>query len=249
MTQPLPKAMLFDLDDTLAKSFQPPSDSMIEKLSLLLDRMPVAILTAAGLPRIERDFLHRISSLRLDHFYIFANSSAQCFLYENGALKNAYDMLLSEVQREEIRRAIEESVAEVKLELDPRYAPRIIDRDVQIAYAALGLDATEEAKKGWDPDMAKRKRLKEALDARLPNYEVLIGGKTTIDITTKGVTKAYGVDWFAKKLGLDTKDMLYVGDAFYEGGNDAVVLSTGIQIRAVSDPSETERLIEEVLAA
>lgn len=246
--KPAPKAMLFDLDDTLAESFQPPSDSMIEKLSRLLDRMPVAIMTAAGLPRIEADFLHRIQSSQLDRLYIFPNSSAQCFTYQDGALKNVYDMLLKPEQRDEIKSAIAESVLEVKLELDPRYQPLIIDRDVQIAYAALGLEATEEAKKAWDPDKSKRKQLKEALDRRLPNYEVLIGGKTTIDITTKGITKAYGVNWLSKKLELPTAEMTYVGDAFYEGGNDAVVLTTGIQTRTVSSPAETEKIIDEVLA-
>lgn len=240
--------MLFDLDDTLAESFQPPTDSMIEKLSRLLDKMPVAIMTAAGLPRIEADFLHRVHTDHLDRFYIFPNSSAQCFAYEGGTLKSVYDMLLRPEQRDEIKQAITESVAEVHLELDPRYQPLIIDRDVQIAYAALGLDATEEAKREWDPDKTKRKKLKEALDKRLPQYEVLIGGKTTIDITTKGITKAYGVEWLAKKLGLETKDMLYVGDAFYEGGNDAVVIATGVQTRAVSGPPETEQIIAHALA-
>lgn len=245
---PIPQAMLFDLDDTLAESFQPPSDSMIEKLSELLGRMPVAIMTAAGLPRIEADFLHRIRSAHMDRFYIFPNSSAQCFAYQDGVLTNVYDMLLRPEQREEIKNAILESVAEVRLELDPRYQPRIIDRDVQIAYAALGLDASEDAKKAWDPDKSKRMHLKAALEKRLPNYEVLIGGKTTIDITTKGITKAYGVEWFSKKLNLEPTDMLYIGDAFYEGGNDAVVLSTGVQTRAVSSPRETESIIDEVLA-
>ncbi len=245
-----PRAAIFDLDDTLAESFQPPTDEMIARLLRLLDHMPVAILSAAGFPRIEADFLHKMAvSARIDEFYIFPNSSAQCFVHEGGEWKKAYDSVLSEEERSAIKTAIEESVAEVQLELDPRHAPMIIDRDVEIAYAALGLSAPEADKIAWDPDKTKRKQLKAALDKRLPNFEVLIGGKTTMDITHKGITKAYGVEWFAKKLGIPTSEMLYVGDAFYEGGNDAVVIPTGVMTRPVSGPEETALVLDQVLAA
>jgi phosphomannomutase len=245
-----PRAALFDLDDTLAESFQPPKPVVIERLSQLLEKIPVAILTAAGFPRIEADFLHKMTdSPRIDSFYIFANSSAQCYMHIDGAWKTAYDSILSEEDRRTIKDAITASVAEIKLELDPVYEAMIIDRDVQIAYAALGLSAPEEAKKAWDPDKSKRKRLKDALDTRLPNFEVLIGGKTTIDITHKGITKAYGVEWFAKKLGIPASEMLYVGDAFYEGGNDTSVIPTGIQTRPVTGPAETEVVLQELIDA
>ncbi|MCE9541314.1 HAD-IIB family hydrolase [Candidatus Kaiserbacteria bacterium] len=243
-----PRVAIFDLDDTLAESFQPPSASMVVKLSALLEKVPVAILSAAGFPRIEADFLHKLTdSPRIDFFYIFPNSSAQCFIHENGKWKSAYDFLLSAEQRQAIRTALDESVRETNLELNPKYEPVILDRDVQIAYAALGLDASEEDKRAWDPDKAKRKRLKESLDKRLPDFEVLIGGKTTMDITHKGINKAYGVRWLSKKLSIPASEMLYVGDAFYEGGNDTVVIPTGIRTRAVSGPAETETVIDELL--
>jgi hypothetical protein len=43
--------------------------------------------------------------------------------------------------------------------------------------------------------------------------------------------------------------MLYVGDALYPGGNDEVVILTGVQTRAVANPTETETIIDEILAA
>ena len=243
-----PRAAIFDLDDTLAESFRPPKPSMVSKLGALLERIPVSIMSAAGFPRIEADFLHKLTdSPRIDSFYVFPNSSAQCFVHERGEWHSAYDLLLSEEQRRTIRAALEESVGEIRLELNPKYEPVIIDRDVQIAYAALGLGATEEDKRAWDPDKSKRKKLKAALERRLPDYEILIGGKTTMDITHKGINKAYGVEWLSKKLDIPASEMLYVGDAFYEGGNDTVVVPTGIQTRSVSSPSETEGVIDELL--
>ena len=53
---------------------------------------------------------------------------------------------------------------------------------------------------------------------------------------------------FAKKLHKNPADMIYVGDALYEGGNDTVVIPTGVHARSVSGPAGTETLIDEMLA-
>src|SRR5262249_30262844 len=152
-----------------------------------------------------------------------------CYAYENGSWKELYDLSLSVEERERIKKAIADAVKEIDIG-DPRYEALTIDREAQIAYAAIGLQASLEDKKSWDPDQSKRRKLKEAIEKRLPDFEVRIGGMTTIDITKKGVSKAYGVEWFAKRLGVAASEMLFVGDALYEGGNDEVVIPTGIQI-------------------
>ena len=82
---------------------------------------------------------------------------------------------------------------------------------------------------------------------KLPQFEILIGGKTTIDVTRQGITKAHGVEWLAKELNLHPHDMLFVGDGFGEGGNDAIVLPTGIRTRQVDSPSETMEIINDFL--
>jgi phosphomannomutase len=242
------KAALFDLDDTLAESFQPPSLRIIELLGQLLEKMPVAILTAAGWPRIEHQFLEPLAkSGHTDRLFIFPNSSAQCYAYESGEWKEIYDMALTDDERVRIKKAIEEAVAEVDIR-DPHYTPMTIDREAQIVYAAVGLDAPLEVKKAWDPDQRKRKQLKDAIEKRVPDVEVRIGGMTTIDITQKGVSKAYGVEWLSKHLNIPTAEMLFVGDALYPGGNDEVVIPTGIQTRSTSGPSKTEKILEELLS-
>jgi hypothetical protein len=238
-----PKATVFDVDDTLAESFRPPSHQMMSKLELLLAHVPIAIVSAAGFPRIERDFLHTLSrSPHASNLYVLPNSSAQAYTWNDGWTEE-YSLALSPTERNIIRDAI--------LECAERPDPRaiIIDREVQVAYATIGLDASLEEKKAWDPDQSKRKELKTFLDKRLPGYEVLIGGMTTIDITRKGVSKAYGVRWLAERLKCEPSDMFYVGDALYPGGNDAVVIPTGIQTRSVTGPSETESIIDELIAA
>lgn len=238
-----PRVAIFDLDDTLAESFQPPTPEMLSKIGQILELMPFAIITAAGFPRMQRDFLPILEkSAHVERLYILPNSSAEAYVWRDG-WNEEYSLLLTLEDQEKIQSAIRES------DQNPDPRALILDRGVQVAYASIGLDASLEEKKAWDPDQSKRKKIQEALDKKLPGFEVLIGGMTTIDITKKGVDKAYGVRWLSERLKIPPEDMLYVGDALYPGGNDQVVIATGIPTRSVADPSETLIVLDELLAA
>lgn len=246
-----PRVAIFDLDDTLAESFQAPKPEMVDKLGKLLELIPIAIMTAAGFPRIKDQFISYLEhSPHIFQFYIFPDSTAECYIWENGVWNIAYSLGLSESDRETIRKAINEALAETGiLGRHPKHAPEIIDRDAQIALATIGLKASYEEKETWDPDQEKRKKLKAVLEKKIPQFEILMGGMTTIDITHKGINKAYGVNWLSKRLDIPTPEMLYVGDALYPGGNDQVVIPTGIQTREVSGPPETLKVLDELLMA
>lgn len=236
-----PRAALFDLDDTLAESFKPPTQSMQDKLMQLLLKMPVAIITAAGFERVHRDVASRLEdSPHVQNLYLLLNSAAQAYTWKDG-WNEEYSIVMTRDERHAIRAAIEE------LAEDPDPRALILDKEVEIAYAALGLEPSLEEKKAWDPDRSKRMRLMQALQDRVPGFEIRIGGMTTIDITKKGVNKAYGVQWLSEKLNIPVSEMLYVGDALYEGGNDAVVISTGVRTHAVNSPADTEIVIDEIL--
>ena len=245
-----PRAVIFDLDDTLAESFKRPSDEMLGKLRSLLERVPVAIMTGAGMRRMESQFLPAIAEFpRVDRFFLFPNSSAQCYVYENAAWKQLYNFALTEDERLKIKAAIEDTMQTHPLLRDiPHYGQCMFDREAQVAYTPVGIDATLEYKKTWDPEGEKRTALFETLTQALPEFEVLLGGTTTIDVTRKGINKSYGVRWLAEHLRMETSDMLYVGDAFHEGGNDAVVIATGINTHPVTGPTETTRLMDELIA-
>lgn len=244
-----PRTMIFDLDDTLAESFKSPSDDVLEKLCLLLDRMPVAIMTGAGFKRMEGQFLPKLAAAaRSDRFYLFPNSSAQCYVHEGGEWELAYNFAFTPEERVRIKETIQNTVKESGVLHDiPHWGERLFDREAQVAYTPVGVEATREIKQTWDPGGVKRKTLWETLKRAMPEFEILLGGTTTIDITRKDINKAYGVRWLSEHLGIPAEEMLYVGDAFYEDGNDAVVIPTGIQTRAVTSPTETEQVIEEIL--
>ncbi|MBI5456319.1 HAD-IIB family hydrolase [Candidatus Kaiserbacteria bacterium] len=245
----VPKAVLFDLDDTLVESWQPPTAPMIEKLSRLLDRVPVAILSAASFDRIEKSFLPPLEDHpHVKRLYVFSYASAEAHMLENGKWIAQYQVKHTPEERVRIIAAIKEGVAETGIiERSPKYQWEILERDSKIVFTALGLNATQAEKKAWDTDLSKRTKLKKALDAKIPGFEIAIGGSTTIDITPKGINKAYGALYLAKQLGIQPKEMLFVGDAIYPGGNDYSVMEASVETRQVQNPEETELLIDKLL--
>ncbi|MDB5237780.1 MAG: family hydrolase [Candidatus Kaiserbacteria bacterium] len=243
-----PKVAIFDFDDTLADSFQAPKPEMIERLARLMKLLPVAIMTGAGFERVQRDILAMLPAIT-SNLYIFPNSATQCYLYVDGTWKLEYNHALTLDERERIKAVLHEYLEQSTIMTDaPHFGERVIDREAQIAFTIVGVDAPQDVKKNWDVDGSKRRALLEMLRAKLGEFEILTGGLSTIDITHKDTNKAYGVRWLAEKLRIPPEEMFYVGDALYAGGNDQVVVPTGIKTKQVSGPSETAVVIDELLA-
>jgi len=82
----------------------------------------------------------------------------------------------------------------------------------------------------------------------IPEFSVLIGGSTSIDITKPGIDKAYGIGKLRDLLGVSIRDMIYIGDALYVGGNDHAAETAGVDCISVRDPNETKRVIQTIIA-
>jgi len=113
------------------------------------------------------------------------------------------------------------------------------NRGSQITFSALGQEAPLNAKKAWDPTGEKKGRLRDAVAVRLPEFEVRSGGSTSVDITLKGVDKAYGMVRLAEQTGIPFDAMLFVGDRLDTGGNDYPVKALGVPCRAVTGWEDT----------
>lgn len=241
------QGIIFDLDDTLAESFQAPSEGILEKLFTLAERMPVAVMSGATFTRLERDVMKRLPAHRTAQLSVFSDNGARCDIWKNGTWNTEYHFPLETEEREHISKIVAEAVEETDVfnGEEPQY--RILDRGTSVSFAALEDGAPQSKKSAWDPNLTKRPKLAEVLREKLPGYEILIAGKTTIDIVRKGISKAYGVEWLSAHLDIPAHNMLFVGDAFYEGGNDAAVIPTGIKTHHTSGPEETEKLIDQLL--
>ena len=247
-----PRLMAFDLDGTLAESKQRLSDEMAELLAQLLDKMPVAIMSGAGFAQFEIQFLTVLPPhTHFERLYLFPTNAAQCYIYERGAWHPHYDHSFDPFQRARILQALKEALAETGQSEPPGeiWGERVEDRGAQITFSALGQEAPLEAKEQYHRlHEDARDNLRVALTRRLPDFSVSEGGLTTVQINPKGNTKAYGIRQLIKLTGVSVSEMLYVGDALGEGGNDAVVKETGIRTVEVFGPAETAEVIREILS-
>jgi hypothetical protein len=100
----------------------------------------------------------------------------------------------------------------------------------------------------WDPDFARRKKIKAILDTFIPEFSVRMGGATSIDVTKPGIDKAYGIRKLRDTLGIRIQEMLFIGDALFPGGNDHPAREAGVECIQVRDPDETKRVIEAIIA-
>jgi len=246
------RAVVFDLDNTLAMAFEPLSRRTAQGLSKLLERIPIAIMSGATIERMEEYVLPTLPpDTNLKNLYLFPDTCARCYVWKESEWTRAYNHTLTKEEYDAAVSALTEGMEKTGIVAGaPQWGERIVARDAQVTFAGLGIDAPAEKKRAWDPDRAKRAILKKFLDEKLVSFgfDIRISSRTAIDITKTGVDKALGVRWLAGRLRASTTEMIFVGDDLKPGGNDAMVLPTGIQTRQTSGPEETARIIEELVA-
>jgi len=182
--------------------------------------------------------------------YLFPDNAAQCFVYKEGQWHEEYNMVFSPEEIAEITTILINEIEEADFPQPlETWGKQIENRGAQISFSALGQQAPLEAKKAWRAEHDQQRILLCAtLSEKLPKYSVRMGGETTIDITKKGITKAHGLRTLAERTSIPLAEMVYVGDALQEGGNDSVVIETGVQTRSVRGPQDTEAFIQELIS-
>ncbi len=245
--EPSPRLVAFDLDGTLAESKTPMTKDMGVLLARLLNKVPVAVMSGGSFPQFERQFFPGLPEGQpLGALYMFPTSGAQCYRHEGGSWKLVYDCSFDEEEQQRIIDVLCETARMTGLDAPARMWGHLIeDRGAQVTFSALGQEAPLAEKQEWHKAHdADRQKMREMAAAMLPNYSVRTGGLTSIDVTRAGITKAYGVRCLERLTMIPAADMLYVGDALYEGGNDEVVKEAGVATRQVSGPEETAGVIE-----
>lgn len=242
------KLIVFDLDGTLAKSKSTITKEMVKQLENLLAVAKVAIISGADWPQFKKQVLAKMpTDKNLKNLSILPTCGTKFYSYRKKWVK-VYAENFTTAQSAEIKKELEKAVSSSKLSIDKTWGAQIEDRESQITFSALGQKAPLSAKKDWDPDFKKRKKIKAKLDKKLKDFDVNLGGSTSIDITQKGADKAYGIGKLKKKFDLKTSEIIFIGDALFPGGNDHPAKSTGVDCLQVKDPTETKIIIEAIVA-
>lgn len=244
------KLIAFDLDGTLAPSKSALPEEMAGRLKYLLDIYPVCVISGGAIKQFQTQLLYNLpGNANLDNLHLMPTCGTKYYRYKSSQLELIYEENLTDEEKREAIDSIESMAKELNYWESNPYGDIIEDRGSQITFSALGQNAPEEAKSQWDPQGNKRHALKVALSAILPELEVRSGGSTSIDITRKGIDKAYGLFKLSEATGIDTRDMLFIGDRLDEGGNDYPVISTGCKYIKVESWNDTMREIDSLLSA
>ena len=240
--------IIFDLDGTLAKSKSPIDKEMSGLLGNLLEVAQVSIISGGDWPQFEKQVLkHLPKNALLKKLSILPTCGTKFYQFKK-EWKQLYAENFTDVERKKILESLKNAIEEAGLNIEKTWGKQIEDRGSQITFSALGQKAPLDEKKGWDPDFAKRKKIKKPLEKSLKGFSVGMGGTTSIDITKPGIDKAYGINKLKEILGIGIPNMLFIGDALFKGGNDYPARKTGADCIQVRDSEETKRIIETVIA-
>jgi phosphomannomutase len=245
------KIIIFDLDGTLTKSKSDLDQEMASLICQLLRLRYVAVTSGCSFQQFESQFLSGLpKSTNLCNLLLFPTCSASGYYYDRKRRRfsQAYTNHLSAHDVKKIRRTFGRVFAEIAYAHPAKtYGPVFENRGSQVTFSALGQKAPLRLKRKWDPNQHKRLRIRRLLRTQLHNFEVSIGGTTSIDVTRKGINKTLCVKKVKEHLSAERKDMLFVGDALFRGGNDYIMKSTGIRCISVSGPNETKRLLRRII--
>lgn len=235
----------FDLDDTLAPSKSPLDPRMSDLLGRLLDVCEVCVISGGSFEQFTYQLIASLpAGARLDRLHLMPTCGTRYYRWDGAGWERAYAENLTDDERDETLAVVEEEASRLGFWTEKTWGPALEDRGSQITYSALGQSAPIETKAAWDPDGTKRISLRAAVQARLPGLAVRAGGSTSLDITRRGVDKAYGMTKLASLSAIPFSDMLFVGDRLDPDGNDHPVIALGIRTHAVADWTDTAALIE-----
>ncbi len=241
------KLIVFDLDGTIAESKASLDDEMSALLRNLLEIVKVAVISGGDWPQFETQLLSNLPhDADLDNLSLLPTCGTKFYAYE-AAWKKIYSEDFTASEKAKIIKSLQNAISVSDVKAETVWGEPIEDRGSQITFSALGQQAPLEEKKTWDPDFSKRTRMKAVLDDLIPEFSVRLGGTTSVDITKRGIDKAYGIRKLREIIGVEINEMIFIGDALFPGGNDYPAKEAGVYSIRIRDPNATKRVIEAII--
>jgi len=255
-----PKSLVvFDFDGTLTQTKSPTDKEMAGLVVKLLAVKKVAIIGGGKYELLRELFVDRLKAPAavLGNLFLFPTTATTFYRYQGG-WKNVYALHLTKQQIERIKTAFQKALDKAGY-VHPKkvYGSVIEDRGTQVTLSFLGQDVVSilgkkkgvALKEAWTRENTPMKlKIAKIVAKYLPTLEVRAAGHTSIDVTKKGVDKAYGLKQIEKYLHVKIKDMLFVGDAIFPGGNDYAITKTKVDYIKVSGPEQTKEIIRGLLS-
>jgi phosphomannomutase len=246
------KVLAFDMDDTIAITKSPISERMATAFNHILDTFDVCIISGGNYELFGKQFISRldVDTTKLKRIHLMPTCGTRYYRYDEAsqdwALQYAED--LNNEEKVKIAKVLEDAARETGYWPANSAGEVIEDRLSQMTYSGLGQFASPEAKYAWDPDQKKRTAIRNLALDKIPELEIRIGGTTSIDVTRKGIDKAYGMRKLMQANGFKKEDILFFGDKLQEGGNDYPVKAFGIDSIEVNRWEDTANCLEAIVS-
>ena len=264
------RTVAFDLDDTLAHSKQVLKQDMAKKLlELASTGRQIVIISGASYKQMQKQVIPILEGVYLNQLHdvvgrihLMPTSGATHFVLTGveedtgqyrdpprASVTGDYSFSFTKVHdikisKEEIERIKDNIVQSGILALSPEktYGNVVEDRKSQVTISFLGQKAPLNEKRQFDPDRSIRKTVVRILQSKLPEYDIALGGSTSVDIVMKGVNKGDSL----KRMG-PPEELIFFGDALHPGGNDYTVKQAGFDVIEVNSPHDTYAKITDLL--
>ena len=245
------RVIAFDLDNTLADSKSPIAEQMADLLSDLLGMFQVCVISGGKFEQFETQLLNHLkpAPCRLAALHIMPTCGTRYFRFDlqGKAWRQVYAEDLAADERERIIAALDKGADALGFRATKLWGAQIEDRGSQVTFSALGQEAPVASKQAWDADGTKKRKLRDYVAKLIPEFEVRVGGSTSIDVTKPGIDKAYGIKKLIELLAITKEDVMFVGDRLSKGGNDYPVRAMGVDCLEVSRWQDTALVIETIL--
>lgn len=244
------KLLAFDLDDTLAPSKCPLPEPMALTLRRCLEEVAVCVISGAQYHQFQIQVISPLKAVGpdLSNLHLMPTCGTVYLRCLGGEWVEQYRHDLPTQVRAHAKAVIQQTAEELGYWVSDPAGEIIEDRGTQLTYSALGQDAPLEAKRLWDPSGEKKITMRQALSAKLPHLQVRAGGSTSVDITARGIDKAYGMGQLLQVTGLDKEQVLFIGDRLDPNGNDYPVKAGGYPTQQVEGWEDTVKVVRNLLA-
>lgn len=222
------KLIAFDLDGTLTQHRSALEDVNRNILEILSRQYRLVMVGAGDCMRI----FNQMGNFPID---IIGNYGMQCAVFDYGQKK---PVIVSEVHIEPERASVTERIEMLRSELgftDYRGDTVEFHDSGMVTFPLIGTEALLADKLAFDPDRKKRRPVYSRVAGVFDEFNVFVGGSSSFDMAPKPYCKSYALKKYAEARNISMDEIVYFGDDYLPGGNDADVVNSGVKFVGVDD--------------
>lgn len=237
----------FDSDGTIQLTKSKIDHEMADLLNNLAQLYKVNVISGTGIDYLKPNVLDQLQPN--ENVTVSPTCGTRFVILQDGEYKELYKEALTSGEAKNIMEAFDYAMVKANHHPSQVWGEIVENRETQVTFSAHGQKAPSDVKLAYDPDLSKRKKITEYLKEKISEdqYDIKIAGTTSIDVTRKGINKAYGVRKLAEYYHMTLEDIVFVGDRLDEVGNDYPVAEIGVDAIWVKDQHEAKAVILELI--